>query len=131
MRQRKKVLVVDGNESNINLIRELLAKEKFEVINAGGAEEALDIAESQDIQLIISELPEERQANRFIRQLRERAATGEVIFVSKQSDEVEWLEAINIGASDLISEPFTKDKILKSINKALHGSHIPSFDPNP
>ena len=124
MRQKKKILVVDGDQSSIQSVKQILLREKFEVINVGSAEEALEVLENENVDIVISDIKMSgMKGNRFVKQLREWSIRAKVLFVSNEADELRWLEAVDAGASDLISKPFTKDKILKAINKATTHSN--------
>ena len=121
MRPKKKILVVDGEQSSIQSVKEILRREKYELINVGSADEALDILENEAVDVVIADIKMSgMKGNRFIKHLREWNTRAVVLFVSNESDELRWLEAVDSGASDLISRPFTKDKILKAINKTYH-----------
>jgi DNA-binding NtrC family response regulator len=98
----------------------MLKREKFEVVEALCAEEALDMLENQEVDLVISDLKMNGMSGiDFLSELREWDMNIPVIFVSGWGKEKDWQEALRSKASALIEKPFSKDAILKAIQKAL------------
>ena len=120
MKTKLKALIVDGNETILKSVKDILAKEKFDVIQSSGAEDALQILENQNVDVIISELRMPGMDGiDFVKELRQWDGETAIILVSGEVDELEWLEAINCGASALLSKPLNKDKVVKAVQKAI------------
>ena len=121
MKRKEKILIVDDEPETLQLLKKFLNHEKYEVIEAINAEEALDILENREVNLVISDLRMPGMSGaEFINELREWDTELPVIFMSGWAKEKDWLEAIHSHASDFISKPFTKDAILKAVHKAIH-----------
>ena len=119
MRQKRRVLLVESDAPTLKSIRDVLQRE-FEVMNSSSSEDALDLLENQDTDCIIVDLRMPGMSGiDFVKEVREWNGGVAVILVGKEVDELEWLEAINAGANALISKPFTKDKIVKAVHKAI------------
>ena len=120
MSQKKRLLVVDDDIEVPRLIRQMLRQEKFEVIEALCAEEALDILENESITLVISDLKMPGMSGvDFLAELREWDTAIPVIFVTGWGKERDWDRAFRYNASAIIEKPFRKETILKAVRKAM------------
>lgn len=128
MRRKEKILVVEYNPDTLRSIRSILVHEKYDVLDAASAEEALDLLESQNADLVISELNMPGMSGiDFVKELHEWDGGIPVVFVHPSGEETDWLEAVNAGASDVLSAPYTKEKVLKAVHKAVKEKAVPSL----
>ncbi|HDY66626.1 MAG: response regulator [Candidatus Scalindua sediminis] len=118
---KKKILIIDDEETIRFTIRIILSKEGCEVSTANGYYEALDIMAKRDFDLIFTDVMLEGKTGLDI--LREakkqNSACPVVLFTGYPNIESES-EAFRLGAYDYIPKPVTKDKLLHIVNTILH-----------
>ncbi len=126
MAQKRKILIVDDDADILTILRGMLKREKFEVMDALCAEEALDILENQDVDLVISDLVMPGMSGKdLLKELREQDSTIPVIFVSGTGNDNEWLQAVRSNACAFIEKPFHRETLLDAIQKAFQESPSP------
>ncbi len=116
----KKILLVDDEVANLELLKEILRNEGFEIITAKSGEEAIVCFESNPIDLVISDLvmPGIRGTDLFFK-LRQLQPFIQIILVTafpSLDDIVQMLEA---GASDFIIKPINSDQMILIVRQAL------------
>jgi len=122
MQAKKRVLAVDDNEFNIEIIKELLDDE-YNLKTATTGEKALEVAVDfrPDIILLDIMLPgmdgyevcQQIRANPALRHTR-------IIMVSAKAMTSERIEGYEAGANVYIAKPFDGDELLTKIRKELH-----------
>jgi DNA-binding response OmpR family regulator len=116
----KKVLVVD-DEKNIRLtIAMSLEKLDLEVDNAVNGEEALEKLHREDYQLVLLDLKlPGMDGVEVLRQLRGFNQKVKVLIITAHGTVENAVEAMKLGAVDVIQKPFTPDEIRGFVTKAL------------
>jgi two-component system KDP operon response regulator KdpE len=116
---RIRALLVEDDPSIVDLIRSNLAVRGYETIIATDGEGALAVldAEKPDIVLLDLMLPE---TDGFVlcRQIRERSEVA-VIVVSARGGEHDKVTALNMGADDYMTKPFSVEELLARISATL------------
>jgi two-component system KDP operon response regulator KdpE len=115
---------VEDDPSIVDLIRSNLAVRRYETIIATDGEGALAVldAEKPDIVLLDLMLPE---TDGFVlcRQIRERSEVA-VIVVSARGGEHDKVTALNMGADDYMTKPFSMDELLARITATLRRTRV-------
>ncbi len=116
----KRILLVDDEVANLELLKEVLRNEDLEIITAKSGEEAIVYFESNQIDLVISDLvmPGIRGTDLFFK-LRQLQPFVQIILVTafpSLDDIVQMLEA---GASDFIIKPINSDQMILIVRQAL------------
>ena len=115
------ILIVDDEPSILRSLSGLLSDEGFEVFTASNGYEALKFIDSESPDLVlldiwmpgidgIETLKEIKKNNSFI----------QVIIITGHGNTETAVKAIKAGAYDLLEKPLTIDKIIVTINNALH-----------
>jgi CheY-like chemotaxis protein len=122
---RKKILVVDDEESLRCLLKTVLEKEGYEVVLASGGEEAVRLAESEKPHLITldAKMPDPDgmqtcaalRVNQKTRGIPIIVATGFPEFLA---------EALQVGADDFVTKPFRRAALLDRVRAILKVGHI-------
>jgi two-component system KDP operon response regulator KdpE len=116
---RIRALLVEDDPSIVDLIRSNLTVRGYETIIATNGEGALAVldAEKPDIVLLDLMLPE---TDGFVlcRQIRERSEVA-VIVVSARGGEHDKVTALNMGADDYMTKPFSVEELLARISATL------------
>jgi two-component system, OmpR family, response regulator MprA len=121
------VLVIDDEESIIELIKLGLKYEGFQVEASSSAEEGLEAAQRTHPTLIILDrmLPE-MDGLEVCRRLRANSATRDIpILVLTAKNEVhERVKGLNTGADDYLTKPFSFDELVARIRAILRRQSI-------
>ena len=103
-----KILIVDDNDSNRELLDRRLKSYKFECYQASGGIEALELLQSQDIDLVLLDvLMPDMNGIEVLNEIRKSDLQSDlpVIMVSGFDDVRSIAKCIAIGASDYLSKP--------------------------
>ena len=111
------ILVVEDEAGIRELIRKILLRERYRVLEAGSAEEALAVAQGQSIDLLITDVmlpgihgPE------LARRMQQAAPKLKTLFISGYTGE----EKVPSGAR-FLAKPFTLGALLERVREALRG----------
>jgi len=109
------ILVVDDETGIRELIRKILVRERYRVLEAGTAEEALKLSQGQSIDLLITDVmlpgihgPE------LARRMQQTAPRLKALFISGYTGE----EKIPAGAR-FLAKPFTLGALLEKVRESL------------
>ena len=109
------ILVVDDETGIRELIRKILLRERYHVLEAGSAEEALNLGQGQSIDLLITDVmlpgihgPE------LARRMQQTVPRLKTLFISGYTGE----EKVPAGAR-LLAKPFTLGALLEKVRAAL------------
>jgi two-component system KDP operon response regulator KdpE len=129
-----RALLVEDDPSIVDLIRSNLAVRGFETIIAADERKALAVldAEKPDIVLLDLMLPD---SDGFVlcQRIRERSEVA-VIVVSARGGEHDKVNALNMGADDYMTKPFSVEELLARISATLRRTRFAdagSADPAP
>lgn len=125
MAGKKRILIVDDEAGILSLLRAILTKSKFEVLEASSADSALELLEHETVDLVISDITMPGMGGiEFLEEVRQWDIDLPVIFVSGQDSSRQRAKAA-AGASALIEKPFKKDILLKTVHKVLSNGSTP------
>jgi two-component system KDP operon response regulator KdpE len=114
-----KILVVDDELPVRRLLRIVLSREAYEVLSAGSGVEALDLAAKHPPNLIILDLTlPELDGLSVCRELRSWSAAP-ILIVSGTGDEATKIAALDLGADDYLTKPFTAGELLARVRALL------------
>lgn len=127
MPRRKRILIVDDEVGVLALLRTILKKARYEVLECLSADSALDMLEHETVDLVISDIRMPGMSGiEFLNEVREWDMELPVIFVSGKSTDHDWAKAMQSSASALIEKPFKKEAVLKAVHQALSNGHGPA-----
>jgi CheY-like chemotaxis protein len=109
------ILVVDDETGIRELIRKILRRERYRVLEAGSAEEALAAAQGQTVDLLITDvmLPG-MHGPELARRMQQAAPRLKILFISGFTGE----ERVPAGAR-FLAKPFTLAVLLERVREAL------------
>jgi len=120
-----KVLVVDDEPLNLDLLEQELSDRGYIVERAGGGIEALDKAKTRSPQLVILDyLMPDMDGIEVLRRLRRDGVDIPVIMVTAHGTIEKAVEAMKHGANDFITKPFDADHLALTVGKALHAEKL-------
>ena len=117
----KSVLICDDAAFMRVMIKDILTKNGYDV--AGEAENGLKAVEKYnetkpDLVMMDITMPE-MDGIQALKKIKEADANATVIMCSAMGQEAMVLEAIKLGALDVIVKPFKPDRILQTVQKVL------------
>jgi len=119
----KRILIVDDSVSIREVISFTLENANYTVLIAEDAKEALKIAATNSVDLVITDLyMPEIDGIELIRQLRKKEDYSKIpiLFLTTESQLAKKTEAKEAGATGWIIKPFVPAKLLAAINKVLN-----------
>ena len=115
-----KILVADDEVSMVEMLEIMLDREGYSVISAGSTEKAIELIDSKEIDLIISDIKiPEKGGISILRASMQRDRSRPVIMITAHASADTAVEAMKIGAYDYITKPFNVDEIKIIIRNAL------------
>lgn len=124
---RAKILVVDDEQSNIEVMEKILSKEAYAVVTAKQASIALTHLKRQKFDLVISDLRMPGVSGlELLRAIRKENQLIPVILLTAYGTVEDAVEAMKLGALDFLSKPIKKEVLLKSIQDSLGKYSRPS-----
>lgn len=123
MSERTRVLVVEDDRIIVDLIRSNLVARGFDVLHAVDGETVDRIIETEapDIVLLDLMLPRE-DGFELCQRIRERSDVG-IIVVSARRGERDKVRALNLGADDYMTKPFSIEELLARITATRRRTH--------
>lgn len=113
------VLIADDEERIRDVVQYTLEREGFQVSLAADGQEALDMLEKLDVDLVVLDVMMPRvDGLEVCRRLRQRSATP-VLFLSAKSEEVDRIVGLELGGDDYLSKPFSPRELLARVKAIL------------
>jgi two-component system, OmpR family, KDP operon response regulator KdpE len=131
MAEQTRVLLVEDDPNIVDLIRSNLAVRGFDTMVSTDGVRALALLESgrPDVVLLDLMLPEV-DGMELCRAIRERSSVG-IIVVSARRGERDKISALNMGADDYMTKPFSIEELLARIAATLRRSRPTTTDEPP
>jgi two-component system cell cycle response regulator DivK len=117
-----KILIVEDNYDNSQLVQLLLKRENFEALSAVNGKEGLDVARSEQPDLIVLDLDMPVLSGwDMLKQLKDDPAIRDirVVVVTAHLLPGERERALEAGANGYVSKPFTVSELIGEIRKCL------------
>jgi len=119
---RQKILVIDDNVTNVELLDAYLCAADYEVITAFDGQTGLDIAfaEIPDLVLLDIMMPE-LDGYQVCTQLKNNEITRfiPIIMITALTDIEDKIKGLNAGADDFLSKPFNKHELMARVRSLL------------
>ena len=112
----KKILVVEDDMDIHNLIKNVLEKERYDVISAYSGTEALLLIEKKDLDLILLDLMIPGLSGE---EIIKKVKNIPIIVISAKISSEDKVNALSIGANDYITKPFDTNELLARIKVQL------------
>ena len=115
-----RVLVVDDERSMQEFLEIFFRREGYEVVTAGGVEEALVAVGADDFDVVISDIQmPDGSGLELLRAVKEEAPGTVVIMITAFATTETAIEAMKQGAYDYVTKPFKVDELRLTVEKAL------------
>lgn len=118
-----RILVVDDESRMRKLVKDFLVREKYEVLEAGDGEEALDVFyREKNIALIILDvMMPKRDGFDVCREIRETSKVP-IIMLTAKGEESDELNGFELGVDEYISKPFSPKILVARVGAILRRS---------
>jgi two-component system KDP operon response regulator KdpE len=114
-----RALLVEDDPNIVDLIRSNLAVRGFDTVVSTDGLQALQLLETEEPDIVLLDLTlPDADGFELCRQIRERSSVG-VIVVSARGGERDKITALNMGADDYMTKPFSVDELLARITATL------------
>ncbi|BDA80885.1 hypothetical protein LPTSP3_g38150 [Leptospira kobayashii] len=113
-----KILVVDDNETNVEIITHILLKQNYEVAVAYDGEYAIELAEALELDLILLDILLPGISGLDVAkklQSQEKTKNIPILFLSALNETKDIVLGLETGAVDYITKPFQEAEILARI----------------
>ena len=131
------VMVVEDELQMRRFLRASLTSHGFRLLEAGSARDALALATSQSPEVILLDLGlPDRDGIDFAREIRGWSRVP-IIVISARGREADKVEALDAGADDYLTKPFSVNELMARIRVALRrsgesaGASTPTIDVGP
>lgn len=118
----KNILLIEDNSLLAENIKALLEEEIFNVFHVSTAEDGLNMVLNNNPDLILCDIMLPGQDGyKFLEVLKEKLGNiaPPFIYLTAKSQRDDQRKAMELGADDFITKPFTKSELLKAINTQL------------
>jgi two-component system, OmpR family, alkaline phosphatase synthesis response regulator PhoP len=114
-----RVLVVDDEPAQVEIVRSYLEAEQYEVLSASDGLAALEIARSRNPDLVVLDvmLPG-LDGVEVCRQLRQ-FSDAYVIMLTARSEEIDKIIGLSVGADDYLTKPFSPRELVARVKAML------------
>jgi two-component system response regulator VicR len=115
----KKVLIVDDEKNIVDILKFNLNKEGFTTTEAYDGEQAMELALSEDPDLILLDVMLPKMDGFTVcRKLREKITTP-IIMITAKEEEVDKVLGLELGADDYITKPFSTRELIARVKANL------------
>jgi two-component system chemotaxis response regulator CheY len=116
-----KVLIVDDAAFMRMMLRDILAKNGFEVVGeADNGKVAVQMYSDLKPDVVTMDITmPEMDGIAAVKKIKEADPAAKVVMVSAMGQQAMVIEAIRSGAADFIVKPFQPDRVLEALGKAL------------
>ena len=115
----KSILIVEDDITYSMILKAWLAKKGFQVQSASSIARAQKVVESDNIDLILSDLRlPDRDGIDLLKWMREHGHMTPLIIMTGYADIQSAVQAIKLGAQDYVAKPVNPDELLKKMEEA-------------
>lgn len=118
-RRLKRILIVDDEPQIVRMLRASLQSSGYEVLTAANGAEAFRQFESEHPDLIITDLAMPEMNGLELTQSVRRAAQTPIIVLSVRDADAMKVRALDEGADDYLTKPFSMPELLARVRVAL------------
>jgi signal transduction histidine kinase/serine phosphatase RsbU (regulator of sigma subunit) len=121
-RQKARILVVDDNATNREVMAEILKSASYEVVLAEGGHEALDKMRAEDFQLLLLDLMMPEVSGEDVMNAMKKEgllASVPVILITARASDEDRILGLTLGADDYLAKPILSQELLLRVRNLL------------
>ena len=116
----KKILIVDDEPSICDILEKFLKRKGYEVARSSDGKAALDLINSDSIDLVVSDIKMPGMSGvELLQKIREKDRTLPVLITTGFPTLDTAIDALKLGAYDYLTKPFHLEEIGEKIRRAL------------
>ncbi|WAA11659.1 response regulator transcription factor [Fervidibacillus halotolerans] len=116
----KTILVVDDEESIVTLLEYNLKQSGFDVLKAYDGQEALNVAERENPDLIILDLMLPKlDGIEVCKEIRKQQIQTPILMLTAKDDEFDKVLGLELGADDYMTKPFSPREVVARVKAIL------------
>jgi two-component system NtrC family response regulator len=114
------ILIVDDEKNYLVVLSAFLSEEGYEAITADNGERALEIVESTDLDLVLTDMKmSPMDGIALLKRVKERVPDLPVVMMTAHGTVEKAVEAIQLGAFNFILKPFQNETLKQIVHKAV------------
>lgn len=118
------ILIVEDEEKLRKLIRKYLSLEGYNVFEAGDGLEAIEIFESETVDLIVLDvMMPHKNGYEVAREVRLKSKVP-IIMLTARSEEEDKLQGFEVGIDDYVTKPFSTRELMARIKALLKRTNV-------
>jgi len=122
---KARILAVDDQRYFRELIEGILADAGYAVRTTASGEEALQLLEYEDYDLVLTDLVMPGlDGSELVRKIRERLPRQDVVMVTGVVDVKTAVDAMKQGATDYILKPFDRDALVETVGRLVERQRL-------
>jgi len=116
----KTILVVDDEKNYLVVLSAFLSEEGYETLTADNAQDALEIVESTDLDLVLTDMKmPSMDGIELLRRIKEKAPDLPVVMMTAYGTVEKAVEAMQLGAFNFIQKPFQNQTLKQIVDKGV------------
>ncbi len=130
MWQNRTVLVVDDDQSIVDLMRDFLEAEGFRVVGALDAHQAIESMERDQVDCLLLDIMMPGESGFDVCRRVRRDCDVPILFLSARGEDVDKIRGLGLGGDDYIVKSATPAEVVARVKAALrrYAGHQPSRD---
>lgn len=121
----KKLLVVDDEPSILTLLKFNLEQSGFEVLTAENGNDALEIATTEDLTMIVLDLMLPGMDGMDVcKTLRQEKINTPILMLTAKDDEFDKILGLELGADDYMTKPFSPREVVARVKAILRRTSV-------
>jgi len=131
MNTNQKILVVDDEQPIADIVKFNLEKEGYQVVVAHDGDEAIQLSEDEDPDLILLDimLPG-KDGNEVLREVR-KTKNMPIIMLTAKDSEIDKVLGLELGADDYVTKPFSNRELIARVKANLRRQQLPEETDKP
>ncbi|KAB7668015.1 response regulator transcription factor [Bacillus sp. B1-b2] len=122
---KKKVLVVDDEQSIVTLLQYNLQQAGYEVLTAMDGEEGLHLALTTNPDIILLDLMLPKKDGMDVcKELRQQRVLTPILMLTAKDDEFDKVLGLELGADDYMTKPFSPREVIARIKAVLRRTQM-------
>lgn len=127
MKNQGRILVVDDEEVNTQILSDLLTKEGFLVTAATSGKQALDLIEKETFDLILTDVRmDEVDGFQVLKTSQDVSPEVPVILMTAYADTESVIRALRGGAADFFTKPYVNEDVRLTVKRCLELTRLRS-----
>lgn len=115
-----RILLVDDSVSTLEVLQRNLQDQGFTAFSATGVAEALEILETQPLDLLITDLKMPKGSDMdLVKHVRENLMNMEIMLITGYPSISGAIQAVKGGAEEYLVKPFTDKELIAAVNRVL------------